>query len=118
MTDTRGASREALRQAAKFILSRIRAFAPTAVSAASFRANRRGEEYFITSNDDGTIATEINARHPLFAHGPRGTDGWLNWFNTNQRHPERTHFMEKAAEDAVQLAAEKFADAWAEGVVA
>jgi len=45
------------------------------------------------------------ARHPLFAHGPPGTDGWLNWY-TQPFFP----FLEEAAERAGQDACEKYAD--------
>jgi hypothetical protein len=101
-----------LRRAAEFIAARVRRYAPTAKSAESFRINRRLDAYYITSHDDGTIMTETNKRHMLF--GDR--DG--QWWNENVNHPERTHFMEKAAEDAAQDAAERFANDWAEGVVA
>ena len=45
------------------------------------------------------------ARHPLFAHGPPGTDGWLNWYD-QPFFP----FLEEAAEAAGQDACEKYAD--------
>ena len=45
------------------------------------------------------------ARHPLFAHGPPGTDGWLNWYTQPYRP-----FLEEAAEQAGQEACEKYAD--------
>lgn len=45
------------------------------------------------------------ARHPLFAHGPKGTDGWRNWYDQPYRP-----FMEEGAEISAQDAAEKFAD--------
>jgi hypothetical protein len=107
-------AREAARLATKFILSRIMLFAPTRKSAESFKARRSPGTrtgYVIWSNDDGTIATEIDARHPLF--GDRE-----HWYNTDQNHPERKGFIEKAARDAYDRAAEQFADSWAEGVCA
>lgn len=45
------------------------------------------------------------ARHPLFAHGPKGTDGWLNWYTQPYRP-----FLEEAAERAGQDACERYAD--------
>lgn len=45
------------------------------------------------------------ARHPLFAHGPPGTDGWLNWYTQPYRP-----FLEEAAEQAGQTACEVYAD--------
>jgi len=45
------------------------------------------------------------ARHPLFAHGPPGTDGWLNWYD-QPFFP----FLEEAAEQAGQDACERYAD--------
>ena len=45
------------------------------------------------------------ARHPLFAHGPPGTDGWLNWYTQPYRP-----FMEEGAEKSAQDACEKYAD--------
>jgi hypothetical protein len=45
------------------------------------------------------------ARHPLFAHGPRGTDGWKNWYDQPYRP-----FMEEGVEASLNEAAETFAD--------
>lgn len=42
--------------------------------------------------------------HPLFAHGPRGTDGWRHWYVQPYRP-----FLEMAAETTGQEAAEVFA---------
>ena len=48
----------------------------------------------------------IGARHPLFAHGPRGTDGWKHWYDQPYRP-----FLEDAAEIAASQAADAYADA-------
>ena len=48
---------------------------------------------------------EYGARHPLFAHGPRGTDGWRHWYEQPYRP-----FLEEAAEAAGQEAADVYAD--------
>lgn len=48
---------------------------------------------------------EYGARHPLFAKGPRGTDGWKHWYDQPYRP-----FMEEAIEAAADKAAEAFAD--------
>lgn len=45
------------------------------------------------------------ARHPLFAHGPRGTDGWRHWYTQPYRP-----FLEQAAEARGQDACEVYAD--------
>jgi hypothetical protein len=45
------------------------------------------------------------ARHPLFAHGPPGTDGWLHWYDQ-----PFFGFLEDAAEQAGQEACERYAD--------
>ena len=45
------------------------------------------------------------SRHPLFAHGPPGTDGWLNWYDQ-----PFFGFLEEAAEKAGQDACERYAD--------
>jgi hypothetical protein len=47
----------------------------------------------------------LGARHPLFAHGPRGTDGWRHWYDQPYRP-----FLEDAAEAVGQEAAEAYAD--------
>lgn len=47
----------------------------------------------------------LGARHPLFAHGPRGTDGWRHWYTQPYRP-----FLEEAAQRAAQDACNKFAD--------
>lgn len=47
----------------------------------------------------------IGARHPLFAHGPRGTDGWKHWYDQPYRP-----FLEDAAEAVGQAAADVYAD--------
>jgi hypothetical protein len=48
---------------------------------------------------------EMGSRHPLFAHGPKRTDGWLNWYGMPYRP-----FMEEAAETSAQAAAEVYGD--------
>lgn len=48
----------------------------------------------------------LGARHPLFAHGPRGTDGWKHWYDQPYRP-----FMEEAAEASADAAAEAYGDA-------
>jgi hypothetical protein len=45
------------------------------------------------------------ARHPLFAKGPRGTDGWKHWYD----QPFRP-FMEEAVVAALDEAADVYAD--------
>lgn len=45
------------------------------------------------------------ARHPLFAHGPRGTDGWRHWYDQPYRP-----FLEDAAEISGQAAADVYAE--------
>jgi hypothetical protein len=98
-----------LKDAAQYIMSRVRDYAPTVKSADSFRLRRSGREYLISSRDTGTIATELGVRHPLF-----GNRDW--WFGPAGRQVGREHFMENAAEAALDDAAEKFASEWA-GVV-
>lgn len=48
---------------------------------------------------------ELGARHPLFAHGPKGTDGWRHWYDQPYRP-----FLEEAAEAVGDKAAEVYAD--------
>jgi hypothetical protein len=105
---------EALRRAVKWILQAVQALAPTRKSAMSFKVRRALDKngWAILSEDPGTIMVETNKRHMLFGdrEGP--------WWNQNVNHVERTHFMEHGAEAALDKAADAFADAWAEGVVA
>jgi len=46
-------------------------------------------------------------KHPLFAHGPRGTDGWKNWYYQPYRP-----FMEEGMYAALDAAESAYADAW------
>ena len=106
---------EAVYKTAEFIAAYVRAAAPTAKSAASFRITHRLGVAYIRSKDMGTVQTETNGRHPVYARGPR--DNWA-WRDQNKNHPERTGFMERAAELAADEAAQLYLDAWIDGVVA
>lgn len=44
-------------------------------------------------------------KHPLFAHGPRGTDGWRYWY-----YQPYKPYMETAAEESASAAAQVYAD--------
>lgn len=103
--------RVALRKVAAYLAAEIRRAAPTAKSADSFHVRESGADFLIGSHDEGTIATELAWRHPVFGNrdvwrGPAG----------HQRG--KRNFIERAADRAAQTAAEKFADEWAKQFVA
>jgi hypothetical protein len=95
-----------LLKAGRFMMSQIKRKAPSAKSADSFYLDTEGENVVIVSHDTGTVATNRNWRHPLWGdrEGP--------WYDENQRHPERTHFVENAADEAATYAAERAAEEW------
>jgi hypothetical protein len=53
----------------------------------------------------------LNARHPLFAHGPRGTDGWRHWYVQPYR-PFLEEAWEVAGQDACDVYADNLIAAW------
>lgn len=99
-------NREGLRRAARVVLDRIRKRAPTEKSAASFRTIQRGNgDIEIVSSDPGTSATEYQWSHPLF--GDRS-----HWFRPAGKQIGRSHFVELAANAALNQAASDYADTW------
>lgn len=106
------AKRDAMQRVAKYLRAQVRHGAPTAKSADSFRIEKHGRDGLkIISYDNGTIATEIGARHPLF-----GNSG--HWYGPAGRQRGRKHFIERQAQFGADVAAERFAEAWAEKFIA
>lgn len=102
--------RAPLLRAAKYIMANLRHHSPSAESAEAWHITERGDgSAHIINSDVGAWATQTNARHPLFA-GPRNPSGWDHWYNTNQKHPGRTHWATRAVDEAIDTAVDKFGD--------
>jgi hypothetical protein len=108
--------REALRRAAGYVASALRHDSPSARIAATWTIRARGDAVFVRTGDIAAEMTARNKRHPLFAHGPRGTDGWRHWYSENQRNPARTDWDLRAVDRAYETALINFADAWLDRV--
>jgi hypothetical protein len=94
----------ALRDAG-FILKRaLQAASPTAKARKSWSLRTKRTYVEIKSSDVGVIAVNSDWRHPLFG------DKEGQWYQTNQRHPDRTGFVGRAVDASASDAAERYAD--------
>ena len=100
-----GIKSRALREALQPVLRAIKAAAPTAHSASTFRVEGYRDGWQIVSRSMGTTMTELNKRHPVW-----GGWRWDHWVNQNKNHPERTRFIEKATDRTIDQMVKDAAD--------
>jgi hypothetical protein len=101
---------DALRQAGQTLKKALGDASPTTKSRRSWHMRTRSYYVTLQSQDVGTIMTDRNAKHPLWAKygSKRYTEG--RRVPTNDKHPERTHFIGKTTDAVTDKVANEYAD--------
>lgn len=100
MTDYASARRNALKQAAEHIRDAMRDKSPSERIAAAWRVRTRGEDYQLFNGLISAVATNADFKHWSWGHKPVTP--------TNEKRPERTAWVSRAADESIDDAEEQF----------